>query len=45
MDDYNHKRPHDALGKVPPIKYAKLNSTLASQSRIKNNKVMEVLEN
>ncbi|UPS92625.1 IS3 family transposase [Bizionia sp. M204] len=45
MDDYNNKRPHDALGKVPPIKYAKLNSTLASQSRIKNNNFMEVLEN
>nr|WP_299035833.1 IS3 family transposase [uncultured Tenacibaculum sp.] len=45
MDDYNNKRPHDALGKVPPIKYAKLNSTLASHSRIKNNNFMEVLEN
>ena len=38
MDDYNHFRPHDALGKMPPIKYAKINSNGASSIRIKNNK-------
>lgn len=26
MEDYNHFRPHDALGNLPPIKYAKLNA-------------------
>ena len=30
MDDYNHNRPHDALGKIPPIKYAQINSKGAS---------------
>jgi putative transposase len=36
-DDYNHFRPHDALGKIPPIKYAEINSNGASSIRIKNN--------
>ena len=38
MDDYNHFRPHDALGKIPPVKYAEINSNGASSIRIKNNK-------
>ncbi len=38
MDDYNHFRPHDSLGRIPPIKYAEINSNGASSIRIKNNK-------
>ena len=25
MGNYNHKRPHDALEKLPPKKYAEIN--------------------
>lgn len=37
MEDYNTKRPHDALGKMAPIEYAEINSLLEPSIKIKNN--------
>ena len=44
MEDYNHHRPHDALGNLPPVKYAKLNFNGASPIKIKNSNFETVLE-
>ncbi|WNH08535.1 IS3 family transposase [Thalassobellus suaedae] len=46
MKDYNHHIiVHDSLGKISPIKYAKLNSNKANNIKLKKDNFIEVLEN
>ncbi|WP_394345707.1 integrase core domain-containing protein, partial [Cognatitamlana onchidii] len=43
MDDYNLYRPHDALGKLSPITYAKQKRDAAAKAHFKNSLILKPL--